>query len=605
MHFHYERSAACQRRGTVVAAETAGSSRDWIGSSETHKYPPQIFYSNKGEKFLFQAGETMRIYELPEATRVIYPGVRKDGFTDPDKMRSMVQEALLNPIGQDPLPAKLRALKAAKGNPKILFAFDDVSIPLPPMRSPDIRRLIMEAAEAMCLEAGVTDLEFICSIALHRFIRPDEFRHICGPRLFDKYHPHRMRNYNAVDKYDSVHLGYTRHGEDVEICKSFAEADLVIYANVNYVAMDGGYKSYATGMVHYNSLRHNHDTKTLKATQSLYDPANSAMHKSFYRIGRMMQTHVDIFHVETVLDDQLFPFVLEFVMVLMRQMTLLQKLFMYVSVYGLKLVPLWLRLRIFWFVRGPFGLLQVTAGETQAVHERTLACNYEDKVLDVDGQADILILAPTCVGPYTKDMYINPLLVNTYSLGYYFNMYVDGTPLLRDGGCIIVVSEMHYSWSSPAHDMYRDFFENVIKKAPGLDDFEAFQEQYATDKRLNDIYRQGKGPAAVHGFYMYTWAAHGMDKVGKVFVVEPSDLRGPEILRWEPAADIIQAVAKAKAFLNKPDASVTCFRCPPVGYLRVKKGAAAAGPPAGAAAAEAGVPAGAAEVGAAAAGGRA
>ncbi len=27
-----------------------------------------------------------------------------------------------------------------------------------------------------------------------------------------------------------------------------------------------------------------------------------------------------------------------------------------------------------------------------------------------------------------------------------------------------------------------------------------------------DIYREGKGPAGVHGFYMYTWAAHGMDK---------------------------------------------------------------------------------------------
>ena len=57
--------------------------------------------------------------------------------------------------------------------------------------------------------------------------------------------------------------------------------------------------------------------------------------------------------------------------------------------------------------------------------------NYEDAVVDVDGQADVLILAPTCIGPYTKDTYLNPLLVNTYALGYYYNMYVEGVPLLR------------------------------------------------------------------------------------------------------------------------------------------------------------------------------
>lgn len=62
---------------------------------------------------------------------------------------------------------------------------------------------------------------------------------------------------------------------------------------------------------------------------------------------------------------------------------------------------------------------------------RTSPPPRRDKVVDVDGQCDILILAPSCIGPYTKDMYMNPLLVNTYSLGYWYNQYVGGTPLLR------------------------------------------------------------------------------------------------------------------------------------------------------------------------------
>ena len=47
----------------------------------------------------------------------------------------------------------------------------------------------------------------------------------------------------------------------------------------------------------------------------------------------------------------------------------------------------------------------------------------------------------------------------------------------------------------------------------GPERFEEQQEKFANDERLNDIYRQGLGPAAVHGFYMYTWASHGMEKV--------------------------------------------------------------------------------------------
>ncbi|CAI7802729.1 unnamed protein product [Closterium sp. NIES-54] len=184
-------------------------------------------------------------------------------------------------------------------------------------------------------------------------------------------------------------------------------------------------------------------------------------------------------------------------------------------------------------------------------------------------QADILILAPSALGPYTKDMYLNPLLVNTYALGYYYNMYVDGVPLLKEGGCVIMVSEMNYEWSSPAHDAYRRLFEEVLAVAPGLDEFERYQQQFVQDEQLNDIYRQGLGPAAVHGFYMYTWAAHGMDKVGKVYVVGAVDPRGPAVLRWEMADSIQDAVDQARLFLGNSKAEVTYLRCPPVGYVRV------------------------------------
>lgn len=69
----------------------------------------------------------------------------------------------------------------------------------------------MEEAEALCVQHGISDMKFVCSIALHRFIREDEFRHICGRKLYDKYWKSgRMFNFNAVDEEFSKHIGAAR-----------------------------------------------------------------------------------------------------------------------------------------------------------------------------------------------------------------------------------------------------------------------------------------------------------------------------------------------------------------------------------------------------------
>lgn len=542
-------------------------------NEKKHLHPPAVYVSAPGEEVLMQFGESMRVEELPAGTRVAYPGVRANAPSDPKTMRAMVEHALDNPVGQPPLREKIRRLVKAKKRPKILFAFDDVSIPLPPMRSPDIRAVILEEAERRCVEEGVDarDVKFVCSIALHRYIREEEFRHVCGAKLFRKYHgAGQMTNWNAVDREFSVEIGVTSEGEKVRVANEFAEADLMVYANVNYVAMDGGYKSYATGLVHYETLAYNHDSSTLKRTNSLFDPPRSALHRSIIRIGKVMQKHTDVFHVETVLDDNRFPWYLSWVQIMWRRMGFFAKAVARLSCFFLKFLPNWLRLWVFWgpLVRGQFGLVQVVAGETEAVHEETLRKNYEDSVVDVDGQADVLVLAPTCIGPYTKDTYLNPLLVNTYALGYYYNMYVGGVPLLRQGGAMVIVNPMPYRWTTPTHDAYRAIFEEAVGPL-GPDRFEELQERFATDDTLNDIYRNGLGPAAVHGFYMYTWAAHGMEKVGKVFVVGAEDDRGPSALGWEKCDSVVEAVAAARAWLGDPDAEATFWQCPPVGYARV------------------------------------
>ena len=70
---------------------------------------------------------------------------------------------------------------------KLTIAFDDISLPLPPMRKPDIRQRIIEAVMDMAAEAGVDDVHLIAALALHRRMTEDELRHAVGARVYDSF----------------------------------------------------------------------------------------------------------------------------------------------------------------------------------------------------------------------------------------------------------------------------------------------------------------------------------------------------------------------------------------------------------------------------------
>src|SRR5580693_6285909 len=94
-------------------------------------------------------GEGFRLERLPVGSRVIYAPEPFDALDDPD---AAIVDALLHPVGSDPLPALLRP------GMRLTIAFDDISLPLPPMRSPDARQRVMEQVLDFAAEAGVDDV---------------------------------------------------------------------------------------------------------------------------------------------------------------------------------------------------------------------------------------------------------------------------------------------------------------------------------------------------------------------------------------------------------------------------------------------------------------
>src|SRR3954453_6093059 len=241
-------------------------------------------------------GEGFRLETFPRGTRVVYPAESLPSLRDVD---GAIRHALLEPTNSEPLPALLRA------GMRLTIAFDDISLPLPPMVKPDIRQRIIEQVLTLAASAGVDDVEIVSANALHRRLTAAELKDIVGERVFRSFYPQgALYNHDAEDHSNLLHVGQTDRGEDVEINRRAAESDLLVYVNVNLVAMDGGHKSVPIGLASYKSLRHHHNSHTMVHSRSFMDPEKSALHSSAWRMGRLLADSLKIFQIETTLNNQ-------------------------------------------------------------------------------------------------------------------------------------------------------------------------------------------------------------------------------------------------------------------------------------------------------------
>src|SRR6201999_1078904 len=246
---------------------------------------------------LFHSGESFRLERLPVGSRIVYPPPPLKGLIDVD---AAISAALDSPLGMDPLDSLLRA------GMRLTIAFDDISLPLPPMRTPDIRQQVIEQVLERAYRAGVDDIHLIAALALHRRMTADELRRAVGARVFDEFYPDRLYNHDAEDPDGVVVRGETRHGEPVELSKRAAESDLLVYVNINLVTMDGGHKSVAVGLGTYRSLKRHHTPQALRNSRSFMDPSKSELHQRASSQGEVVEAAVPIFHIETTLNNDMY-----------------------------------------------------------------------------------------------------------------------------------------------------------------------------------------------------------------------------------------------------------------------------------------------------------
>jgi hypothetical protein len=463
---------------------------------------------------LFWRGENFSLEKLPAGrSRVIYPPEPLKALDDID---GAIRHALLNPHGQDPLPAQLFP------GMKLTIAFDDVSLPLPKMRRPDTRQRVIEAVLDMAAEAGVDDVHIIAALGLHRRMHEYELRHALGDRIYDAFHPRGMLyQHDAEDPDNLAVIGTTDHGEILEINKRAADSDLIVYVNINSVPMDGGWKSITTGLASYRCLSVHHNGETLQNTRSLMGHRkHSALHTSIWRLGEVLRTSgPKLFQIETTLNTDMFPAPFDFINKREWEWTGRDRATYLATTTALSRMPSRMARKMFHNIEAPHQMTSVQAGDTELVHEITLEHVYRQQLVPVEGQTDILTLGIPFVCPYNPDGIMNPILVMCMGLGYLFNMYRN-RPLVRQGGVIIMTHPTYREFHPVHHPSYIDFFEQVLPDTTDpVEMGRKWEKQYAEDEWYRHLYRTGNAYHGVHPFYAWYWGAHGQQHAGKIIIV--------------------------------------------------------------------------------------
>jgi hypothetical protein len=507
----------------------------------------------KSEKILFHYGEGFMYEPVPAGTRVIYPPPSIESIQDVD---AAIEYALENPLGCEPLSAQL------KPGMKVTIAFDDLSVPLPSMQAPDIRQRIIEKVLQKLADAGVSDIHLIAALGLHRRMTPAELKHALGKKIFKAFYPDKLYNHDAEDKDNIAFLGKTEKHEVVEVNRRAVESDLLIYVNINIASQSGGHKAVATGLGTYQTLKHHHNVHTLMHSRSYMDPQNSALHRSCNRMGKIIESHMNIFRIETTTNNTSLPQWLGFLLKPSWDYNALDRINLHANKLTTDILPTNLKREIFNRVRAPYGITGIHAGRTELVHEKTLENVYRQHVVPVQGQADILISGVPYLGPYSVNSIMNPVLFMCQTLGYFFNFY-RGKPLVRKGGVYILLYPLHEDFHPVHHPSYIEFYERVLTETTDSKTIEQkYEEEFAYNPKYIDQFRNSYAFHGVHAFYAWYWGCHGLSQVGKVIVVKPRSKRPAEIMGFETADSLAEAIERAKDFLGS-NPSITTYQAPP------------------------------------------
>lgn len=199
----------------------------------------------------------------------------------------LVAEAIANPVGGKDFESFI------EGAEDLLVIVNDQTRPTP-------TRAVLEGI-APLLEK--TDTSFIIATGVHRAPTEEEYRHIFGDSLYEKY---KSRIYaHDARKDEMVYLGTSRAGTEMYVNKIGYEAQrILVIGSVEphyFAGYTGGRKGFLPGIAGYKTIEQNHKHALHPGAKALGLEGNP-VHEDM--VDALNVVKKDIFAVMTVLDKE-------------------------------------------------------------------------------------------------------------------------------------------------------------------------------------------------------------------------------------------------------------------------------------------------------------
>ena len=114
------------------------------------------------------------------------------------------------------------------------------------------------------------------------------------------------------------------------------------------------------------------------------------------------------------------------------------------------------------------------------------------------------------------------------------------------------------------HPSYIEFFNRILTETTDAYTIETkYQDELAYNPSYVEMYRRGNAYHGAHPFYMWYWGQRGREKCGRVIVVGADNKTVPELLGWETADSLGEAVAMGRSTMGR-SAQITMLHHPPI-----------------------------------------
>jgi hypothetical protein len=421
-------------------------------------------------------GEHYRLERFPRGTRVLYPPESLPGLPDP---AGAVAVALTHPVAGDPLRSLLRP------GMTLTVVVDDGSTPIAPIRGIDIRARAVEQVLAAAAAIGVDDVAIVIANGLNRQPTSAALERLLGNRVYPSFAPIGGLSCHDAATDDLTPIGETGDGEQIRVNARAAASDLVVFVTVVQNADDLATAGIPIGLAAaVNLVRadvRQRAAEVIASTLPLFTVAATVSNEWFgrpYEFGNKREWEYSIRDHAAASARS-----------------------------GLRVAPAKIRRAI---VGGSIDRTDVTgiwSGDPAVVAAKAVDAVLFQQVVEVSGQSDVLVAGVPYRGHANAGVVSNPVLAAGWGLGHVFGSH-RGTPVVREGGAVILYHPLHREFSQLQHPSYVDFYGEVLPTSTDPSVISAkFEDRFAADPWYNHLYRTSH---AYHGLHPFaTWNSIG------------------------------------------------------------------------------------------------